>query len=162
LSFPIGIALDISGNLFIADPGNNRVRRVDVKTGFISTFAGNGRSSFTGDGGPAVNAGLNTPASLAIDSSGNPFISEPGNNRNRRVDTGGTIKTVAGNGQFGFGGDGGPATVAALNIFLSPGLAVDGMGNLFISDTSNDRIRRVDAVTGVIKTIAGNGNSNFS
>src|SRR5262249_55448296 len=78
LSFPIGIALDISGNLFIADPGNNRVRRVDVKTGFISTFAGNGRSSFTGDGGPAVNAGLNTPTSLAIDSSGNLFISDPG------------------------------------------------------------------------------------
>jgi sugar lactone lactonase YvrE len=138
----------------------SRVRRVDANTGIITTIAGtSSQAGFAGDCGPATQALLNTPVGLAFDSNGNLFIADSGNNRIRRVDPRGTITTVAGNGSAAFSGDGGPATSASLN---SPyGVAVDANGNLYIADLQNNRIRRVDATTGVITTIAGTGLATF-
>ena len=106
LSFPTGVAVDASGNLFIADHGGHRIRQVDGQTGIISTVAGNGIQGFGGDGGPATSATLNTPRRVAVDASGNLFIVDRGNQRIRRVDgQTGIITTVAGNGIQGFSGD---------------------------------------------------------
>lgn len=160
LSSPQGIELDAAGNLFIADQGNDRIRRVDAVTGIITTIAGNGQFGFAGDGGPATQAQLRFPTAVAVDGAGNLFIADLGNNRIRRVDaTTGIITTVAGTGQTGFNGDGIPATQARLN---SPvGVDVDAAGTIYIADTSNHRIRRVDADTGIITTIAGSGTEGF-
>ena len=161
LNFPTGVALDGSGNLFIADLNNQRIRQVDAATGIITTVAGNGLCCFSGDNGPASDASLSNPNGVAVDGSGNLFIADQLNNRIRRVDAAtGIITTVAGNGDFGFSGDDGPATDAML---ASPnGAALDGSGNLFIADLNNQRIRRVDAATGIITTVAGDGTSGFS
>ena len=213
LDSPAGVAADAAGNLFIADTGNHRVRRVDAATGVITTVAGTGTFGYAGDGGPATSAALAIPSAVAVDAAGNLFIADAGNSRVRRVDaatgvittvagtgapgyggdggpaTGaalndpsgwrwtpratcssptratsrvrrvdaatGVITTVAGTGAAGYGGDGGPATAAALN--YPAGVAVDAAGNLFIADTYNHRVRRVDAATGVITTVAGTG-----
>src|SRR6266699_5548734 len=158
---PLAVAVDRQGNLFIDDRGNLRIRRVDGATGLITTFAGNGTAGPIGDGGPATSASLIGPAGVAVDGAGNVFIAEFVGCRIRRVDAQtGTISTVAGNGVPGFGGDGGPATSASLH---DPhGVTVDDAGNLFIADGYNYRIRRVDASTGLIGTIAGNGTYGFS
>jgi sugar lactone lactonase YvrE len=156
LNYPSGVAVDASGNIFIADTDNNRIRRVSV-TGTITSYAGTGSGSFRGDGGVAINAILAQPRGVTLDSNGNLFFADTGNHVIRRVAAGtGIITTVAGMGELsGFSGDGGGATGARLN---GPhGVAVDASGNLFISDTNNNRIRRVDAVTGIISTLAGNG-----
>ena len=158
LNRPFGMAVDSAGNLFIADTSNQRVRKVDT-TGTITTVAGNGTAAFSGDSGPATSASLNSPAGVAVDSAGNLFIVDTLNQRVRKVNTSGTITTVAGNGTGGFSGDGGPATSASLN---SPNdVAVDSAGNLFIADISNHRVRKVDT-TGTITTVAGNGTGGFS
>ena len=142
LHLPTGVALDSSENLFIADWGNNRIRRVDAVTQVISTVAGNGSQGFSGDGGLATSAQLTRPIAVAVDSLGNLFVGDGGNNRIRRVDAvTQVISTVAGNGSQGFSGDGGPATSAALSDFS--GVAVDGSGDLFIADFANNRIRKV-------------------
>jgi sugar lactone lactonase YvrE len=149
--------VDSSGNLFIVDSLNRRIRRVDAETGIITTVAGGDRTGFSGDGGPATGAALNFPWGVAVDSAGNLFIADTRNHRIRRVDAATQIiTTVAGSGTGGgFDGDGGPATIARLN---SPRkVAVDGAGNLLITDSSNHRIRRVDAITGNITTVAGSG-----
>lgn len=152
---PEAITVDAAGDLFIADLGNNRVRRVDASTGIITTVAGGGYGS---DGGPAVAAGLGSPSGVAVDASGNLFISDTSEMRIRRVDhSTGIITTVAGNGTQGFGGDGGPATSAKLNVPMT--IALDGHGNIFIADQLNHRVRRVDAATGLITTAAGLGTS---
>ena len=153
LSSPSGVAVDGAGNLFIAELGNNRIRKVD-SAGVISTVAGTGVFGDSGDGGPAVNAELLDPRGVAVDSAGNLFIAESFNNRIRKVDSAGVITTVAGTGERGDGGNGGPATAAQLR--NPSGVAVDSAGNLFIADTDNHRIRKVDA-TGTIATIAGTG-----
>jgi trimeric autotransporter adhesin len=145
------------GNLYIADTGNNRVRRVDAG-GTITTFAGNGVANFSGDNGPATSASFNTPLALAADSAGNLFVADYSNGAIRKI-AAGTITTVAGTGTNGYGGDNGPATSAQFN---SPrGLALDAADNLIIADTSNARIRKVDT-GGTVTTIAGNGNAGFS
>jgi large repetitive protein len=156
-----GIGVDKAGNLYIPDTGNNRIRRVDAATGNISTVAGNGNAGFGGDGGPATSGVLNNPYGVAVDGAGNVYIADTPNQRIRKVDAAtGNISTVAGNGSVGFSGDGGPATSAVLN---SPyGVAVDSAGNLYIADTLNDSIRKVDAITGDISTVAGNGSSGLS
>ena len=161
VSFPTGVTLDSSGNLFFADLENHRIRKVDATTGFITTVVGNGTSGFSGDGGPAISATLNNPEGVTVDASGNLFIDDTLNQRIRRVDFAtGFITTVAGNGTYGFSGDGGPATNASLK---NPrGGAVDAEGNLFIADRLNHRIRKVDATTGIITTVAGNGTFGFS
>jgi sugar lactone lactonase YvrE len=226
----VSIALDASGNLYIADGDNNRIRRVDVSTGIITTVAGTGAAIDSGDGGPAVKAGVSRPTGITVDGEGDLYFSSwsrvrklaartglietvagqfptsfggdggpavdalfwdpvPGavsragdlyiadyeNSRIRMVTANtGIVTTVAGSGacatspppldalvcQGGFGGDGGPARNATLN--HAAAVALDGEGNLFIADTINHRIRRVDASTGLIHTIAGTGVSGFS
>ena len=168
LATPSGMALDGAGNLFIADTYNNRIRKVD-SAGVISTIAGSGETGliggggFSGDGGPAVEAELYNPHSVALDGAGNLFIADTYNHRIRKVDSAGVISTVAGSGEAGFfgswfSGDGGPATAARLN--GAKGVAVDGAGNLFIADNGNHRIRKVDAA-GTISTIAGSGETGL-
>ena len=160
LSSPSGVALDGSGNLYIVDGSNNRIRRVDAATGNISTVAGTGEGGFGGDGGAAASAKLRLPEGVALDGSGNLYIADRSNNRVRRVDAStGNISTVAGTGEGGFGGDGGAAASAKLR--LPEGVALDGSGNLYIADRSNNRVRRVDASTGNISTVAGTGTAGF-
>ena len=161
LSFPRGVAVDAGGNVLIADTSNHRIRRVVAGTGVITTVAGGGVFGYIGDGGPATSASLWGPSGVAVDAGGNVYIADTSNNRVRRLATStGIITTVAGNGSWGFSGDGGPGTSASLR---SPsGVAVDAGGNVLIADTSNNRIRRVAAGTGIITTVAGNGSSGFS
>src|SRR5207302_10129660 len=161
LSGPHGLFVDRFGNIFIADSGNQRIREVVAATGNIQTVAGTGTYGFNGDGGLATNAELAQPTGVYVDSSGNIFIADSGNQRIRKVDAAtGNIQTVAGNGTFGFSGDGGPATSAALNV--PSDVYVDSAGNIFIADSINSRIREVVAATGNIQTVAGNGTSAFS
>lgn len=153
LNTPRLIAVDNAGRLFIADTNNHRIRQVDTQ-GTITTVAGDGIGSYSGDGGPAASAALLYPSGVAVDNAGDLFIADSGNNRVRKVSVGGAISTVAGNGTPGYSGDGGPATSAALN---DPyGVAVDNAGNLFIADSGNNRIRKVNPA-GAITTVAGNG-----
>jgi len=160
LSFPEGIDLDADGNLYIADQGNSRIRRVDAVTGIITTIAGNGQFGFGGDGGPATQARLNFPTAVAVDPAGNVFVADLSNNRIRRLDAQtGIITTVAGNGFPGFNGDGIPATQARLRFPV--GVDVDDHGTIYIADTGNHRIRQVDPDTGLITTIAGTGTESF-
>lgn len=155
LDNPTSVAIDLQGNFFIADRGNNRIRRVDRVTGIITTVAGNGVAGFSGDGDLATKASLNQPTGIVFDSQGNFFIADRRNNRIRRVDVNGIITTVAGNGGALFSGDNAQATTAGLNSPSS--VAFDLQGNLLIADTGNNRIRSV-AGSGIITTIAGNGN----
>ena len=120
-------------------------------TGTITTIAGSGESGFGGDGGPATEAQLRRPDGVAVDGAGNLYIADGRNNRIRKVDSTGTIITIAGTGESGFGGDGGPATEAQLR--RPDGVAVDGAGSLYIADSRNNRIRKVDSA-GTITTIA--------
>ncbi|MFZ1081171.1 MAG: Ig-like domain-containing protein, partial [Candidatus Kryptoniota bacterium] len=158
LHSPSGLALGADGSLYIADTYNDCIRRVDP-LGIIATYAGNGGGhwGYGGDGGLAVNSYLNLPAGLAIGTDGSLFIADQGNTVIRMVNPAGIIKTVAGNGQGGYGGDGGPALQAKLsNPF---GVDVDGQGNIYIADYGNRRIRKVTP-QGIITTIAGNGKWN--
>src|SRR6202167_848290 len=158
LTNPSGIAVDKSGNLYIADTGNNRIRMVAASSGIISTIAGSSTTGLTGDGGPAVNATFTLPGGLAIDASGNLYIADQNNWVIRRI-SGGIITTVAGTGKPGYSGDNGQATKAMLR--GPQGVAVDASGNLYIADTGNQRIRYVN-VSGAITTIAGTGVNGFS
>jgi uncharacterized protein (TIGR03437 family) len=152
---PPGVAMDGAGNLYIADATNNRIRK--VANGIVTTFAGNGAASFAGDGGLATDAALNNPMAVAVDATGAVYIADTNNQRIRKV-SGGTITTIAGNGNSDFSGDGGPATAAA---FGNPvGIAVDATGNIYVADSLNQRIRRIS--NGNITTIAGNGTAGFS
>ncbi|QHT58928.1 hypothetical protein GXP70_02355 [Paenibacillus lycopersici] len=158
LSNPSAVAVDGSGNLYIADTDNNKIRKV-LTDGSISTVAGNGNYGYAGDEGQAVEAELRSPAGVAIDSAGNLYIADKYNNRVRRVAPDGVITTIAGTGSSDYAGDNGPAVDAALS---SPsGVAVDSAGNLYIADTSNHRIRKVDT-TGFITTVAGSDDSGYS
>jgi sugar lactone lactonase YvrE len=148
-----GLAFDGAGNLFIADTHNHRVRKVSP-SGTITTIAGNGTRGFSGDAGPAASAQLRFPNGVAVDDRGNLFIADYGNSRIRKVFPSGVITTVAGNGAWGFSGDGEPATSAELG--GPTGVAVDGTGNLFIADSNNWRIRKVSP-GGIITTVAGAG-----
>jgi uncharacterized protein (TIGR03437 family) len=138
LSFPRGVAVDATGNLFIADSGNYRVRKV-TPNGQISTVAGSGVKGYRGDGGLATNAGLNSPQGVAVDAAGNLYIADSEDNRIRKVAPDGIISTVAGNGTAAYSGDGGPAVGAQLNHPI--GVVVDGDGNVYVADRDNDAIR---------------------
>ncbi len=158
LNGPHGVAVDTDGNLYIADTLNYRIRRVDTE-GTITTFAGTGEKGNSGDGDPAIRTLLNDPYDVAVDTNGNLYIADTSSHRILRVDIAGTITTFAGTGDRGFSGDGGPAVQALLN---DPyGVAVDTDGNLYIADTLNHRIRRVDA-EGTITTFAGTGDRGIS
>jgi hypothetical protein len=176
LNHPLGLALDAAGNLFIAlgnfDALNHRVRKVSPE-GTITTVAGTGKPGFSGDGGQATDAQLDRPFAVVVDGAGNLFIAEVNNHRVRKVTPDGIITTCAGSGPVdantnpmadpvkgGFAGDNGPATAARLN--FPSGLAVDAHDNLFIADGLEYRVRKVDAVTGIITTVAGNGKTMYA
>lgn len=156
-----GVAIDASGNLYIADNANRRVRRVDAGTGIITTVAGNGNGGFNGDGGPAIAASLDSPQAIAIGSDGSLYIADAVSSRIRKVNPStGIITTVVGNGLRGYAGDGGPAPGASLN--APAAIAVDAGGSIYIADANNSRIRKVDVTTGIITTLAGNGTRGFT
>jgi uncharacterized protein (TIGR03437 family) len=155
LNAPSGVAVDAAGNVYISDTYDNMLRKVAL-TGIINAFAGTGSPGFSGDGGSALNAQLHAPGALAVDMIGNVYIADTSNNRVRKVDTAGIITTVAGSSNtLSTGiGDGGSATSAVLS---SPrGMVLDSSGNLYIADSGNRRVRRVDT-NGTITTFAGNG-----
>jgi sugar lactone lactonase YvrE len=158
LSYPWAVAFDCTGNLYIADYGNNRIRKVD-DNGIISTVAGNGSHGYSGDSGLATTASLSYPSGVALDAAGNLYIVDAGNNRIRKVGANGIITTVAGNGSAGYSGDGGAATNAS--VATPAGVGLDTYGNLFFADYYNNRIRKVDT-NGIISTVAGGGIAAFS
>jgi sugar lactone lactonase YvrE len=161
LYHPHDVAIGPDGDLYIADSSNQRIRRVDAETGIISTFAGGGTplynsGGFAGDGGPAATARLWFPTAVDVAPNGDVYIADTNNGRIRKVDGAtGIITTVAGTGRAAYSGDGGPATAA--DLYLPWGVAADADGNVFIGDTGNYRVRRVDAATGLISTYAGGG-----
>lgn len=161
LYYPEGIALDHAGNLYIADSANHRICMVSAQTGILTTIAGGVYPGVLGDGGPATSAGLYQPEGLAFDNSGNLYLADSQSQRVRRIDAKtGIITTVAGSGVYGGpSGDGGPANSASV---IPTAIAFDSVGNLYITDNSNQRIRRVDASTGIITTVAGTGISGNS
>ncbi len=153
---PNGIATDISGNLFIAD-GQYRIRKIDA-FGIITTIGGDGNIGYTGDGAPATNAEFNGPESIACDKKGSLFITDVNCKCIRMIDTFGIVNTIAGNGMT-YGGDGGSATAAGID--LPRGIALDNIGNIYFSDQTAHRVRKID-LTGIISTIAGNGSPGYS
>jgi uncharacterized protein (TIGR03437 family) len=155
---PRGVALDRYGDIYIADSGNHRIRRI-FPSGMMGTVAGSGVRGYSGDGGPAALAQLDSPAGVAADSEDNLYIADYANHAIRKVSPDGTITSVAGTGTRGFSGDNGPAKLADLN--FPTAVAVDEAGNLYIADSSNHRIRKVTS-DGVIRTIAGDGTPGFS
>jgi hypothetical protein len=165
---PSGMAFDPAGNLYTADLGNQRIRKVSAATGIITTVAGNGLQGYGGNNGPAttdnlpaIDAVLDDPVSVAADSAGNLYIADFVNNRIRKVSaTTGIITTVAGTGVQAYKGDNGPATLAALS--NPSGVVVDSAGNLYIADSGNDVVRKVSAATGTITTVAGNTTFGYS
>lgn len=157
LNFAWGVAVDAGGNVYLADQLNCRVRKINT-SGTISTVAGNGIAAYTGDGMAAVSSGVQYPLGVAVDAAGNLYIADNGNNRVRKVNTAGTISTLAGSATYGFTGDGGPSTAARL--YYPQGIAVDAGNNVYIADMNNNRIRKINAA-GYINTIAGNGVATF-
>jgi large repetitive protein len=161
LNNPQGVTVDIAGNLFIADTSHHRIREVATATGIITTFAGNGTTAgsgaggFSGDGGQAASAELNYPYIVAFDLAGNMYIPDSANNRIRKVSALGVISTFAGTGAPAYTGDGAAATSAAL--WTPEGVIADPAGNVYIADTQNAAVRKVNSLTGDITTIAVNG-----
>ena len=152
LNFPYQLAVDASDNLYIADYGNHSIRKVDVATGIISTYAGNRQTSYGGDGGQATNASVHGPLGVAFDNSGNLYIAEYESHVIRKVDTNGNISTLAGSGSAGYSeGQGNSA-----QFDYPTTLAVDSKGNVYVTDTSNNRIRKITS-SGLVSTVAGNG-----
>lgn len=152
---PFGVEVGPDGALYITEVSNHRVRRLDLKSGQLTTAAGNGQKGYSGDGGPATEASLNEPYEVRFDDAGNMFFVEMQNQIVRKVDRQGRISTVAGTGKPGYAGDGGPALAAQ---FRQPhSIALDGRGGLYVADIGNHRIRRIDLAKGTIESIAGNG-----
>src|ERR1700733_852908 len=160
LSSPQGLAFDASGNLYIADTGNNCIREVNASSQNIATIAGSVSEGFSGDGAAAISAQFNQPWGITVSVSGDLYIADFGNNRVRKIDMAtGIVTTVAGNGNSSYSGDGGAATAATLN---SPASVVtDAAENLYIADSENNAIRKVNVATGEIATIAGNGTALY-
>lgn len=157
---PTGCVVDNAGNLYFSDIANNQIRKVNASTGIITGFIGNAvpnqtsGGTFSGDGGPAASAGINHTNEIILDKAGNFYFSDTGNSRIRRVDAvSGVVTTVAGTGLYGYSGDGGVATSA--EIAQPRGLAFDAAGNLYFADYGDSVVRKIDAGTGIISTVAG-------
>jgi DNA-binding beta-propeller fold protein YncE len=162
LNGPFDVGFDPGGNLYFSDTFNHRIRRVDARTGIITTCAGSGERGYGGDGGSALRARLNEPYGIAVDRMANVYIADRHNHCVRRVDSAsGVITTVAGNGAAGFSGDGGPASRGGM---VEPnGLALDPAQHLlFVADVADHRVRVVDLATGTISTFAGTGEGQHS
>jgi sugar lactone lactonase YvrE len=162
LNGPFDVAFDNAGNLYFSDTFNNRIRRVDARSGVISTVAGNGEKGYSGDGGPAAAASLNEPYGIVVGRAGDIFIADRLNARVRRIDAvSGSITTLAGIGEAAYGGDGGPAARAGL---AEPnGLALDvAERRLYVADVADHRVRVVDLASGTIATFAGTGKAEHS
>jgi hypothetical protein len=156
LHYPMGLAFDLAGNLYIADAANYRIRRVDAATAILTTIAGTGVNGHSPDGTPAASANLALPMAVSFDRQGDLLITESYGYAVRRVSGAtGLLSTVAGNGGADFNGDGEPATSAALGMFMS-NVATDAAGNLYFADGTG-RVRRIDAASGIIATVAGSG-----
>jgi sugar lactone lactonase YvrE len=158
LAYPAGVAVDSSGNVYVVDSYNSRVRKI-AASGVITTVAGTGRQGYSGDGAVATSAELNFPQDIAVDSAGNLYIADTNNSRIRKVSSNGIITTIAGNGTAGYLGDNGPASSAELS--YPYGVAVSASGVVYIADTANSVIRQI-STTGTITTVAGNGFSGYS
>lgn len=155
----VTIGSDTLGNIYIADYLNNRIRKIHISTGIITTVAGNGTAGYSGDGGSAISAELNGPSGVWSDQAGNIYIADRNNNCVRLVNTSGVIKTIAGSSSAGSSGDGGAATAATLN---NPGrVFVDASGNVYISDRNNYKVRKVNT-SGIISTFIGTGTAGYS
>ena len=153
---PFGLVIGPDGALYVGETTNHVIRRIDLQSGIATTFVGTGEKGNSGDGGPAGAAQVNEPYEIRFDREGNLLFVDMVAAVVRRVDRrSGVITTVAGTGQVGFGGDGGPATQALLDKPHS--IAFDGDGRLYICDIGNHRVRRVDLATGIISTFAGTG-----
>ena len=150
---PNDCALDGRGGLLIADIQDQRVRRLDIETGIITTFAGTGEKVHSGDGGPASEAGIFGARAVCVDGRGNTYICEREGNSVRMVDSDGRITLVAGTGEKGYKGDGGPATQATFN--GPKAIRCDADGNVLVVDTENHAIRKIDVSDGTISTVAG-------
>ena len=162
LNIPTGLAIDAAGNIYVADSGNHRIRKID-SSGTISTIAGTGRNGFGGDGGPAVGAALANPSGVAADDSGNILIADTWNHRVRKIDSSGTISTIAGTGDVGDSGDGGPARMAqvAYPVAVASGMAGEAYVIAYVPETGNNRVRRIDP-DGTISAFAGSAEEGFA
>ena len=161
LSSPVDLAVDRAGNIYIADASNNRIRKLTLSTGIISTVAGTGGKVYNGDNIDATTAAINGPEGVGVDGVGNIYITDTENHRIRKVTAStGKITTIAGTGFQGFSIDGTNATLA--NLQRPSSVAVDAAGNIYIADTRNYRIRKVSASTGIISTVAGTGTAGFT
>ena len=161
LNLPTALALDSANNLYLADAGNHRIRKISAATGIITTIAGTGMQGFSGDNTLATAANLDSPSGLALDSANNLYLADTHNHRIRKITAAtGILTTIAGDGTQGFAGDTTAATTA--NLALPHGLTIDSSGNIYLADTANHRIRRIDATTGVITTVAGDGTQAFA
>jgi len=168
LNHPTNIAFDVDGNLILAAWHNSKVMKMDLTTGMLTRYAGDGSRAFAGDGGPALTCKLDLPVGVAIDPlTGEMYISDEANVRIRKIDTLGNINTICGTGTRGYSGDGGPATLAQLN--LPAGQSAPAVGRIayangfvYIADYLNNCIRRINTATGIIDTFAGNGAAGYS
>jgi trimeric autotransporter adhesin len=156
---PFCIAFDASGDMFIADLYNNKIRKIDMTTGIVSTVAGTGIGGYSGNGGPATVANLDGPIDLVFDRAGNMLVAEINNSIIRKIAPDGTISTVTGNGIAGYSGDGGPASAAKLKYPYA--LCLDTADNIYISDNANAVIRKITAATGIIETVVGSGSPGY-
>lgn len=153
-----GVAVDYQDNVYVLNRGHNKIHKITPE-GEHSIIAGNGKKGFSGDEGPATEAMVNWPNHLVADKAGNLYIADTGNDRIRKIDTNGIITTIAGSGDGGFAGDGGPATEALID--APSAMAIDAEGNLYTADFFNHRIRKVDT-NGIITTVAGTGDPKYN
>jgi streptogramin lyase len=159
LNDPMGVAADVAGNIYVADRSNNRIRKIDA-SGNITTIAGTGTANYTGDNGQATDATLSGPTGVAVDILGNVYVADRNNNVVRKIDLSGTITTIAGTGAAGFNGDDWPAATLA-DLYNPMSVAVDLLGNVYIADQNNNRVRKVDTFK-KISTILGNGVAGYN
>lgn len=159
INAPFGIVLDAAGNIYFSETGNQRIRKIDT-AGMITTIAGTGTAAYSGDGSAAIEASIKNPSGIALDTEGNLYFADSGNQRIRKIDTSGIISTVAGNGTYGFSGDNGPATSASL--YNPSDVFVDTAGNILIADSSNNRIRKVIAAIPPTGSVVINSGAEYT